>query len=86
MIIEVRVEYHDPLDNYCFEVLEIPIDREKNIEATLRDKVNDWFFRTAETLFQESWGSKINCDEEEFCYESAFETYLNNTEFKSDLD
>lgn len=86
MIVEVRVEYKDQLNNHLFEVLEISVDKEENLEQVLEDEVNSWFFITAEELFNEFWNSETNSAEEGTCYDFAFETYLNSIEFLTDID
>jgi hypothetical protein len=86
MIIEVRVEYHDGLDNSLFEVLEIPVSENDNIEVLIADEVNHWFFTVAEELFNDFWDSETDEAKKGLCYEYAFETYLNNVEMEEDYD
>ncbi len=86
MVIEVRVEYHDGLDNSLFEVLEIPVSESDNIEVLISDEVNHWFFVVAEELFNEFWDSETDEAKRGLCYEYAFETYLNNVDFSCDME
>lgn len=78
MIVELRLEFHDCYNNYIYEVIEIPVkDNERNLEVLLEDEANEWFFSTAEELFQNQWrGRTLPID-----YETAYNEYLNQVKF-----
>ena len=77
MVIELRLEFQDPYDNYIYEVLDVPVkDNEENLEALLTDEANNWFFTTAEELFREHWLGRELSD-----YETAYEEYLSQIKF-----
>lgn len=53
-------------------MVEVPIsDKEKNLECSLTDLANQWFFKTAKELYKKEYGN--------------FEDYLRTVKFSTDL-
>lgn len=82
MIADVNVEFYDSYGNDYTETLEVYIDdneSEENVEVIIEDSVNNWFLKTAETIFSTIVSRTANN------WEQLFEDYIDNAELHSDI-